>query len=214
MSNFRESENLCERIFAAGGPYWHLYTQGYDTPLIFKAIEDFDFAMNVVCQAAHEFTDIGIITFELMGNHLHLILSGEENKVMALFHYIRKRLSIGLKNDFPKGLPRTFSASLKVIDSLNSMRNHIVYVHRNGYVTDHNHTPFSYPWGAGRFYFNHFPITAKLSDMKYLDIRRMFRGRKPTLPEDYSLIGGHVSPTSYCRIYVQECPSLLLPHPP
>lgn len=200
MSNFRESESLCENTFASNGPYWHLYTQGQDTPLIFKTEDDFEFAMNVICQAAYEFKDVGVITFEIMGNHLHLLLSGGEEDVMMLFRHIRKRLTIGLRTDFPQGLPRTFSASLKAVTSLNAMRNTIAYINRNGYVADQNHTPFSYPWGAGRFYFNHFPITVKFSDMKYLELRRVFRGRKPQLPEDYEIIYGHISPTSYCKI--------------
>ena len=200
MSNFRESESLCENAFASNGPYWHLYTQGQDTPLIFKTEDDFKFAMNVICQAALEFKDIVIITFEIMGNHLHLLLSGEEEDVMMLFRHIRKRLATGLRADFPQGLPRTFSASLKAVTSLNAMRNTIAYINRNGYVADQNHTPFSYPWGAGRFYFNHFPITEKLSEMKYVDLRRMFRGRKPELPDDFPVIEGYVAPTAYCRI--------------
>ena len=80
------------------------------------------------------------------------------------------------------------------------MRNTIAYINRNGYVADQSHTPFSYPWGAGRFYFNHFPITEKLSEMKYVDLRRMFRGRKPDLPDDFAVIEGYVAPTAYCRI--------------
>lgn len=204
MSNFRDSESLCEITFAEHGPFWHLCTQGKDTPLIFKAKEDFEFAMNVVCQAKHEFEDIDIITFELMGNHLHLLLSGEEGVIELLFNHIKKRLALGLRDSFPQGLPRTFSPGLFPVTTLKSARNAIAYINRNGYVADQNHTPFSYPWGAGRFYFNHFPITAKLSDVKYRDSRKMFRGRKPTLPEDYTIIDGYVSPTSYCRICLGE----------
>ena len=200
MSNFRESESLCESTFASNGPYWHLYTQGQNTPLIFKTEDDFEFAMNVICQSAYEFKEVGIITFEIMGNHLHMLLSGGEEDIMMLFRHIRKRLSIGLRDEFPQGLPRTFSDSLKPVTSLSAMRNTIAYINRNGYVADQNHTPFSYPWGAGRFYFNHFPITVKFSDMKYLELRRVFRGRKPPLPEDYEVINGHISPTSYCKI--------------
>ena len=36
--------------------------------------------------------------------------------------------------------------------------------------------------------------------MKYVDLRRMFRGRKPELPDDFAVIEGYVAPTAYCRI--------------
>ena len=82
-------------LFGLRGPYWHVYTSGKETPVLFVTQEDFWFAMNVIAQAAHEFRpvfnnngiQIGgviIIAFEVMGNHLHLVLSGEKEDILAV----------------------------------------------------------------------------------------------------------------------------------
>ncbi len=200
MRNFKEGEIFCRNTFDANGPYWHLYTQGHDTPLIFREKEDYVFAMNIICQAAFEFPQTQIITFEVMGNHLHFLLTGEKETAQQFFSFIRKRLALGLKETFPDGLPKTFSATIKPVTDLNALRNTIVYINRNGFVADQTQTPYSYPWGAGRYYYNEFPVFQKLKDFKIREVRRMFRGRTPSIPEDCKVIDGYIAPSSYCCI--------------
>lgn len=53
---------------------------------------------------------------------------------------------------------KSFRMSLKSVCDLRTLRNTIVYVNRNGYVVNPAYTPFSYPWGTGRYYFNDFPL--------------------------------------------------------
>ncbi len=198
MKNFKEGEIFCRNTFDANGPYWHLYTQGHDTPLIFREKKDYVFAMNIICQAAYEFPQTKIITFEVMGNHLHFLLTGEKEVAQQFFNFIRKRLSLGLKENFPIGLPKTFSATIKPVDNLNALRNTIVYINRNGFVTDESQTPYSYPWGARRYYYNEYPAFQEFRDFKDREVRQMFRGRKPPIPEDCKVIDGYIIPSSYC----------------
>jgi REP element-mobilizing transposase RayT len=200
MKSFRDGEIFCRNTFDANGPYWHLYTQGHDTPLIFKKKDDYVFAMNIVCQAACEFPQTKIITFEIMGNHLHFLLNGEREVAQAFFTFIRKRLALGLRESFPDGLPGTFTASIKPVEDINSLRNTIVYINRNGFVADQTQTPYSYPWGAGRYYFNEFPILQEFKDLKDREVRQMFRARKPPIPEACKIIDGYIAPSSYCSI--------------
>ena len=134
MSEFRERENFCLRTFEMNGPYWHLFTSGKETPQIFKKKEDFGFAMNVIAQTALKYNEIKILTFELMGNHLHILAEGPKEQVLASFSFIRKRLGRGLKDCFPNSLPKGFAPSLKEVTSLEAMRNTIVYINRNGFV--------------------------------------------------------------------------------
>ncbi len=143
MSEFRERENFCLRSFEMNGPYWHLFTSGKETPQIFKKKEDFGFAMNVIAQTALKYNEIKILTFELMGNHLHILAEGPKEQVLASFSFIRKRLGRGLKDSFPDSLPKGFAPLLKEVTSLDAMRNTIVYINRNGFVADANHTPYS-----------------------------------------------------------------------
>ena len=77
MATFREKENYCQRTFDENGPYWHLYTSGKETPLMFRTEDDYVFAMNVIAQMAFEYHDIRILTFEIMGNHIHILAEGQ-----------------------------------------------------------------------------------------------------------------------------------------
>ena len=192
MNNFSEKERFCEATFASGGPYWHAYTNGKDTPLIFARDEDFALAMNVIAQAAAAFPSVIIISFEVMGNHFHFVLSGVESDIYAFWRYIRKRLSRTFKqmSDMP--------LQLKPIEDLQSLRSHIVYVHRNGYVVNPDSTPFSYPWGTGRYYFLGPPEGTPLKEIFYDDRRKMFRARTPDVPLEWNAQNGYVLPSEYC----------------
>lgn len=205
MKNYAEREKACEMLFGSRGPYWHVYTSGKDTPVLFVTKEDFWFVMNVIAQAAYEFRPIYnkngiqaggviIIAFEVMNNHLHLVVSGERDVILAFFAFIRKRLSRTIKE------AGQLKATLKSIDSLVSLRNNIVYTNRNGYVADPSHTPFSYPWGTGRYYFNDIPTHKFYSDFTLTPKRQMFRGRAPELPGEWSVIDGYITPPSFCSI--------------
>lgn len=204
MKNFAEKETICEKLFGSRGPYWHVYTSGKDTPVLFVTEEDFWFVMNVIAQAANEFRPssgdsprsggVVIIAFEVMGNHLHSVLSGKKETVLEFFSFIFKRISRTVKG--MKDVPVT----VKPIDNLGYLRNNIVYIHRNGYVADPRHTPFSYPWGTGRYFFNDIPTHTRYSDLKLTPKRQMFRGRAPELPGDWAIIDGYVAPSAYCAI--------------
>ncbi len=187
------------------GPYWHVYTSGKETPVLFATKEDLSFVMNVIAQAALEFRPtysrngfqtggVVIIAFEVMNNHLHFILSGSQEDILAFIAFIKRRLSRTIRD------ARCLEANMKSIDNLVSLRNNIVYVNRNGYVADPNYTPFNYPWGTGRFYFNDIPTHICYSDLKLTPKRQMFRGRAPELPGDWAILDGYVAPSSYCSI--------------
>lgn len=202
MSEFRERENFCLRTFEMNGPYWHLFTSGKETPQIFKKEEDFGFAMNVIAQTALKYNEIKILTFELMGNHLHILVEGPKEQVLASFSFIRKRLGRGLKDSFPDSLPTGFAPSLKEVTSLEAMRNTIVYINRNGFVADANHTPYSYPWGAGSYFFGllHSHDTT-FQDTTTKQRFNMFHGRIPDIPDDWPMASeGYLIPTGYCAI--------------
>ena len=90
--------------------------------------------------------------------------------------------------------------SLRQIEALSSLRNCIIYTNRNGYVADPSYTPFSYPWGTGRYYFLDAPSGVKFSEMKFDDRRRILRSRFPGLPNDWVIVNDYVSPFSYCAV--------------
>ncbi len=198
--SYIESERMCEATFLSGGRWWHLYTPGNLTSLLFANDNDYRFAMNLMARCLAEFPTLSVITFEIMSNHIHIVLSGDEHIINEFFATYRKRLKRYLSTKAQGRLSNQFQMSLKPINELKALRETIVYVNRNGYVVDPSHTPFSYPWGTGRYYFNDVQIAKKLSDVSDIGIRRMFRSRNPHLPEDYRIIDGYVSPLEYCAV--------------
>ena len=191
---FKDKEEYCKATFRSGGPYWHVYTSGKESPLIFSQEEDFRFVMNLIAQAASLFPEVRIIAFEVMNNHFHFVVSSEEKAILEFWEFIRKRLT----RAFP--LKNGLRITLKPIGDLVALRNNIVYTNRNGYVADPAHTPFSYPWGTGRYYFLDWPRGKALAQIFVDDRRKLFRCRTPMLPGEWELVGGYVTPWSYCSV--------------
>ena len=205
MKSYLVRERECEATFLSCGPYWHAFTSGKDTPILFTSTEDLAFVMNVIAQSAYMLkpayaTDgnmvsgVRIIAFEVMNNHFHFVGAGSQESFIDFFAFARRRLA--------RSIPavKSIELSLKQITELKSLRNNIVYTHRNGYVANENYTPFSYPWGSGCDYFCNGPVTGRYGDI-YLGPRRtMFRGRAPELPEDWPMRDGYIAPAAYCAI--------------
>lgn len=199
--SFREAEAKCEATFSyTKHDWWHLYTLGKDTSIIFSDDDDYRYSMNQMAKCSSEFPELTIVAFELMSNHLHIVLTGEEKRVNDFFAVFRHRLV----RYFAKRnvvLADEFKMTLKKIKDLASLRNVIVYVNRNGYVVQPNHTPFSYPWGTGFCYFNMEPKGLPLlKDMPYRDLRKFFKARPPENPESMQMMNGYVMPSSYCAV--------------
>ena len=144
--------------------------------LLFSLEEDFVFVMNVIAQAAALFPEVRIIAFEVMNNHFHFVVSADEETVLTFWGFVRKRLV----RSFP--LMKGLQITIKPIGDLGALRNNIVYTNRNGYVADSSHTPFSYPWGTGRYYFLDRPRGKTLARIFVDDKRRMFRCPLPARP--------------------------------
>lgn len=191
---FKEKEEYCKATFRSGGPYWHAYTSGKESPLIFSLEEDFVFVMNVIAQAAALFSEVRIIAFEVMNNHFHFVVSADEEAVLTFWGFVRKRLV----RSFP--LMKGLQITIKPIGDLGALRNNIVYTNRNGYVADSSHTPFSYPWGTGRYYSLDRPRGKTLARIFVDDKRRMFRCRTPALPSGWEVSNGYVAPWNYCAV--------------
>lgn len=151
--NFTEKEKICERIFISNGPYWHVYTDGTIMQNVFCCEEDFKTGMWCLAVAVHLCEGVQLLTFELMGNHAHLILAGQRESCIKTFDLFAARL----KKAFPKRERAIrwsqFKMDILPIDSLQALRNEIIYTNRNAFVANQTYTPYSYPWGGGCAYF-------------------------------------------------------------
>ena len=154
--SFTEKERLCNEAFVNNGPYWHICTNGTIMQNIFCSKEDFNRGMWLLAIAKCLTPKVKLLTFELMGNHVHLIVAGKKEDCEEFFRLFASRLKniftrLGKVLDWSK-----FQYEILPIESLAALRNEIIYTNRNAYVANPNYTPFSYLWGGGCAYFNPF----------------------------------------------------------
>ena len=205
--SFAERERQCEALFLSRGPFFHLCTPGDGTLTLFETEEDFRFAMNLIALVTHLTPDFNIITFEVMDSHLHTVGEGPSLAAQNWFGQLRKRLfrfyqSTGRVRDL-----KDFRPNIIPIDNLSFLRNSIAYVNRNGHLVRPDCTPYSYPWGANRFYFNpdaRLRQDGTFGDLSYDEKRRLFRSGTVEYPDSHILVDGHVSPASYCDLSLGE----------
>lgn len=151
---FSAREHECEILFCRKGPFYHLYTDGNSSEILFSSKEDFIFMMNLIGVCSCHFKDVYIYAFAIMNNHLHFILECQRQQAEEFFEMIKGRLKrFYIRNSRYVNL-KNFKCNFIQVDNLNSLRNEIAYVNRNGYLVRPDCTPFSYPWGTGAWFFN------------------------------------------------------------
>ena len=207
MSTFAEKERECERLFEKSGPFWHLYTDGRVMEDFLCTEEDFKIAMTALAVAAVLFKKVRIITFELMSNHIHMILNGESDECLELFGRFKARLRRILKTNGRVINWEAFKADILPIETLNALRNEIIYVNRNAFVANPQFTPFSYPWGGGCAFFlpclNLLPVRS-LKEVGFNRARELTHFREVRLIEDLKFLGDVVYIPSFCRTDIGE----------
>lgn len=189
-------ERLCQQYFKEQFPFWHCYTCGKTTSILFTSEDTFIYAMNSLAFASYASRGIKLIAFEIMNNHFHFIISAKDPDAIQDFYFLFiKQLS--------KLLPdcKNITLNIKPIPDLRAIRNTIVYVHRNAYVSNSIFTPYNYPWSSGSFYFCTRYYSDEYSRIKFSTKRTMFKGRVPDLPDDWKIINGYISPENYCDIH-------------
>lgn len=205
--SFWDTERDCEFRFNQDGPYWHLYTDGHKMDMIFSCKDDMVVGMNLIAVSALAFPKIKVFTFELMNNHIHIILRGAREECEELFALFKSRLAKFFSRNGRVVNLRDFKCNMIEITSLQALRNEIVYANRNGFVAMPSCTPYSYPWGAGAFFFN--PFLEKLSSVEFTDLtvrerRAICRSNNIDLPKGLKVCDGMILPSSWCRIHEAE----------
>lgn len=197
-AGFYDKENLCRYYFDKHECTYHLCTPE-NHPLIFRNKDEFITGMNLVGIAARSHHEVSILTFELMSNHMHQIITGSREDIESFF--------VSLKTLTGRCLPEAdlsgFDMQLHEIKTLENLRNAIAYVNRNGSVIDPDVCPYTYPWGANRYYFNpeaksryeELKRRASNSFIREKSISRRFDDIK-----DLFLVDGYISPMSFCAI--------------
>lgn len=209
--SFSEAENSCSFLFQNSqiedGPFWHVCTPGTLTEILNVTEEDYAFAVSNVAITAAE-VGIKVVTFSVMEDHLHLLLQCIREKCFAFLkayayrqqkYFERQGRFVdlrGLRCDDP--IP---------ITGLEMMRNEIAYINRNGFVSNRNFLPFSYPWSSSCVYFN--PLAKLVHGEKYNQIsfnerRRLSCRRVVMMPDSYEILDGMILPASFVDVALGE----------
>lgn len=194
MMTFSEKEDQCVTTFDLSGPYWHVFSSGKETPIIFTSEEDLKFVMNTIAFCVALCFENSILAFSVMNNHFHFVVSAQEEEIMQFWICLRRKLH----RFFP--IIGNVKINLKIINDLGALRNTIVYVHRNGYLVSPEYTPFSYPWGTGMYYFLNPTYHEFVNDISMRRRRVIFRARDVNVPKSWFFNDGYVVPSSYCNV--------------
>ena len=183
---------------------------------IFCCEEDFKTAMWTLAASRHIFKGVQVLTFELMSNHVHLILAGQREECIKAFELFAAKL----RQAFPKRQRAIdwskFKMEIMPIESIQALRNEIIYVNRNAFVANPAYTPDSYPWGGGCAYFCpwlKYLVTKPLGKLPILTQRTLLHTKKITPFADLKVIDNALHPFflrhQSRRKHVQRCAKLL-----
>jgi len=197
-----DREVISRQHFSELGPAFHLCTpENYQ--VIFTCKKDFMAAMNLLALAFALFPDLKVLAFQIMSNHLHILVAGNESVVKEAFALFKRFLKRYISAEGRPCSMEGFDCLTVPVSDLENCRNVIAYINRNGFVIDPDETPFSYPWGTSRHYFNYDAAARFQSEAKKCTLifrQRMSRSRMCDKISGLFLLDGYVSPFSFCDI--------------
>lgn len=202
MKSFREEEMACEYHFSGLGRTYHLWTPE-NFEVIFTCGSDYCMGMNIFAIAAKLFPELIFLTYEIMSNHFHATVTGDKERIEEFFRILTLFLT-----RWSRGSGRTinwkeFKVGIRELKTLDDVRNVIAYNNRNGFLINPDETPFSYPWGANRFYFNSAAVRIASLEAKPMTIRdrqRCTHSRMADSITDILMCNGYALPLSFCDI--------------
>lgn len=204
MAAFSDAETLCRLSFSdTVSKYealWHICTPGEFAYSFNETEDDFKFAVSNMAISAAE-AGVIIISDQVMSNHIHTVAACSKDRCsdfLSRFEYReRKHLE---RSGRPADISCFRNNEPIPITSLEMVRKEIVYCNRNGYVTDHSMTPFSYRWGGGSLYFNCFAqnVAGTPADrIAFKEKRRLSCRSVFDFPDGYRYQDGMILPSSY-----------------
>ncbi|MBQ0123908.1 MAG: hypothetical protein KBS58_03590 [Bacteroidales bacterium] len=206
MNDFSEKENSCRDIFECLGPCWHLWSPE-NFEVIFRNEEDYKFGMSIFAICAKMCSGVMVLTFEIMSNHIHVCMVGEWSEVSEFIDMLKKFLERHFKRVGYTINWQVFEIRSRALETLDDIRNVIIYDNRNGYVVHPEYSPFTYPWGANKYFFNPDCCRYTASCSKEMTVRekRMFmHSRIGESVVGLKMADGYANPMTFCNIGLAE----------
>lgn len=168
-----------------GKGYFHLCSDGWKEGCLFYTDAQYASGMCTMALVTRLFPVV-VYAFELMSNHIHVVLSGTGRDCCHAFFYIRKRISSRLKRDGYPPLPHNYDFKLIPIENVRQMMSNLLYLARNPYERALA-VPGTYPWGSSYLYYSmiYKNLAAKrVGDIPLRAVNRL-TGSRLNLPEDW-----------------------------
>lgn len=169
--------------------------------------DDFRFAVSNTAISAFE-AGISVITDVQMENHIHVLAGGPREHCFDFIDAYAYRLSKHCSQTGRVVSLKEFRCDDPIeITDLEMMRNEIAYINRNGFVSNPDYLPTSYPWGSGYLYFNPVGMReegVRFNDIKFKDKRQLTFRKVAEMPDGYQVKDGMILPASYAEIALGE----------
>lgn len=200
-------EAACQMAFnELNGNVYHLNTSE-NNPIVFTNETELKYGTSLLGLCAKSIPTIRILTFQLMNNHIHILATGSREDLLSMFARFKRMLERYLNANGRFGVLSSFSPFLQQIMDLPHLRNTIAYINRNAYIVNPSALPFSYPWGANRFFFNPEAKTRHRESGKRMSqvVRQeLTHSRMFDYVEGLYMVDGYVSPMSFCDVVYAE----------
>lgn len=190
--------------------YFHVYTKGLEDRLIFRDRDDFIVGMNLVAVVCFS-TNVRVLAFVLMSNHVHFVLNGPRAEVEWFICLYKNLLSRYLRGRYGcDGFLRRVETSTDCVDcSGDALKRLIAYVLNNSVKAGIKCVPQGYEWSSARCYFNAMDTSLDTREVGTLGVdeaRALFHSKK-RLPMQWRVCStGYVIPESYVDVVeVERC---------
>ena len=162
--------------------YYHLCTDGWQGGNLFNRVEQFVWGMATMALVALKFKVV-IYSFELMSNHIHIILSATGEVCVELFDFIVRRIRKRLRADGDPQFPDDYGFKLVPIESPEALLRQFLYTARNPYERGYS-VPGGYMWGSDYLVFNQIGQSVQGDRVDSLPVKKVWEliGSREKLP--------------------------------
>ena len=185
-------------------------TEHLEEGLWFREEIDFKVAMNYIAIQAAQCPEVVILAFILMSNHVHFVLKGEREDVIAFINQFKRRYSMYYRRKYGiKEFLRGNNLDVREISAYEEgIEKAIAYVQMNSVSANICSHPSQYPWGTGNAFFNpSLPSGRFLGDISGRERSRILRSECIDLPDKWLVSAeGYILPSSYTDVKsVESC---------
>lgn len=181
---------------------YHVFTNGFRTGAMFLDEDDFIAGMNLMALCSLD-TEVKILCFCLMDNHVHFILKGDGKCCRDFIRRYRRRYSVLHKCKYPGMAFEDMQVGIKAIDTEEYLQIALAYVLRNPVAAGYPYLPSSYRWSSAGLYMKE--PRYMLEGLQYLaaseyrvhELRALLKTHQ-SIPGDWIIVGGRlIWPGSY-----------------